>query len=148
MYLLDSIESKIYDTTKPPTFALTIIDSNKIKNYFYRDSINEIDGVNIIFNLNGKRILIFYTPTGTIRKIMLWIPDEKWGEITTEYYFKEQNIFYINGIVLSNTDLKNIKILATEEYENAKIALRNKKQVQKNYHDSIENLFKDQIKNN
>jgi hypothetical protein len=44
--------------------------------------------------------------------------------------------------------LKNIKILATEEYENAKIALRNKKQVQKNYHDSIENLFKDQIKNN
>ena len=131
--LIDSIESTIYDTTKPPVFSLNVIDSGVIKNYFFREGTNEIQGVDVMYNQSGKRILSFYTPSGSVRKIKVWTLNDKWGYITTQYYFKEDKIFYVNGIFLNNEDFENVTKLAKQEYETAKIVLKNKDQVQKKF---------------
>ena len=133
IYLTDSIENTIYDTAKPPIFSLNVIDSGVIKNYFFREGANEIQGVDIMYNQSGSRILVFYTPDGSFRKITVWTLNDKWGYITTEYYFKQEKIFYINGIFLKDKDFTNVKKLAKSEYETAKAVLKNKARVQKNF---------------
>lgn len=133
MRLIDSIENTIYDTTRPPVFSLNVVDSGFIKNYFFRKGTNEIQGIDIMYNQSGKRILVFYMPDGSLRKIMLWILNDKWGYITTQYYFKQEKIFYVNGVFLSDEDFANVKQLAKQEYETAKLVLKNKDQVQKNF---------------
>ncbi|MGH2648878.1 MAG: hypothetical protein ACRDE8_14975 [Ginsengibacter sp.] len=131
--LIDSIENKIYDRTKPSLFYLNVIDSGNIKSYSFYDSTNEIHSADVMNPKSGKRILIFYTPGGSIRKIMLWLLDENLGDVTTQYYFKDNTIFYVNGIYLKDEDLSGIKKLAKDEYETAEIVLKNKDQVQKNF---------------
>jgi hypothetical protein len=133
IHLTDSIESTIYDTSKPPVFSLNVIDSGVIKNYFFREGTNEIQGVDIMYNQSGSRILVFYMPNGSLKKITVWTLNDKWGYITTQYYFKQEKIFYVNGIFLNDKDFANVKNLAKKEYETAKTVLKNKEQVQKDF---------------
>lgn len=133
MHLIDSIENTIYDTAKPPVYSLNVVDSGFIKNYFFREGTNEIQGLDIMYNQSGKRVLVFYMPEGSLKKITVWTLNDKSSYITTEYYFKQEKNFYVNGVFLSDEDFANVKQLAKQEYETAKLVLKNKDQVQKNF---------------